>query len=338
MAGRHGTSRPADGYDTGWKGILEPYLKLFFALVMGSMHDQIDWDRGYVFCDGELRKGVKHNRKGLKCVDRLVKVWLLSGTQQYLYIHIEFQAQRDPSFARRMWVYFVLLDVQHDGHVSSIAILGDNNPDWRPDSYSFERWGNTGMLKYPVIKLKDYADRIEELMASENIFGVVIAAYLKAIATRRNMGSRKQWKTAILRALLEQGRTEEEIRDVFRFIDLVMPLPETLREEFDQDVREMEKEKGMPFLSYIEQDAMKRGRQEGRQEGRQGDILEALALRFQNVPGEVRTAVQAEKDTRRLKSLHRQAILCGSMEEFQRTLKVHASRARARVAEAVTAS
>jgi hypothetical protein len=94
----------------------------------------------------------------------------------------------------------------------------------------------------------------------------------------------------------------------------------------------MEREKGMPFLSYFEQDAMKRGRQEGQQKGellglkagRRQDILEALELRFQAVPEEVRSAVASVRDARRLSALYRQAILCHSLDEFQDSLKTQA--------------
>ena len=325
MAGRKSTWKPDDAFDIAWKGILEPYFRAFVRLAMPIIHARIDWQRGYEFCDGELRAAAQHGGKGGKAVDRLVKVWLLSGEQQYLYIHIEVQCQSDPDFPRRMWVYFFLLDVKLEGRVASMAVLGDDDPNWRPDSYSFERWGNSGTFRFPVFKLLDLQGRYDDLLVSDNIIEVAIAAHLKALATRRKMRSRKEWKTAILKTLLEQGRTREEIRNLFRFIDLVMPLPEVLKAEFEAEVEEMEREKGMPFLSYFEQDAMKRGRREGErsglQRGRKQDILEALELRFQAVPEEVRSAVASVRDARRLSALYRQAILCHSLEEFQDSLK-----------------
>ena len=333
MTEKHRVRKPQDGFDTAWKGFLEPHLEAFSAMAMPFIHPHIDWKRGYEFCDGELRGAIRHGKKGRKSVDRLVKVWLLSGQQQYLYIHIEIQTQRDAGFARRMWVYFTMLDAKLKGEVISMAVLADDDPDWRPNQYEFSRWGNSGIFRFPVFKLMDYAERCDELMASGNIFGIVIAAHLKALATRRRMRSRKEWKSAILKELMEQGRSQAEFDDVFRFLDLVMALPGALQEEFDKDVQKMEEEKGMPFLSYIEQDAMKRGRQEGRQEGRhegrqegrqegeQNAVLQALNVRFDQVSSDIQSAVRSITDIARLIALHRQAILCKSIDEFQSSLQ-----------------
>ena len=325
MAARQRTRKPPDGYDIGWKGILDTGLMPFVALLMPLLYAQIDWERGWEFCDGELTATVQEGAKGLRRVDRLVKVWLGSGQRRYLYIHIEFQAQKDPDFLRRMWVYFVMLDVKYEGQVTSIALLGDADPDWRPDTYSFEQWSTSGIFRFQVVKLLDWTDRIEELLASDNIIAVATAAHLKSLATRRNMPRRKEQKTAIMRTLLEQGRKPEEIRALFRFLDLVMALPQQLQEEFRKDAVQMEKDTEMPFLSYVEQDAMKkgekRGEKKGEKKGEQNAVIQALNVRFKEVPADVRTAIRGVADARQLKALLRRAILCRSMDEFQHSLK-----------------
>lgn len=61
-------------------------------------------------------------------------------------------------------------------------------------------------------------------------------------------------------------------------------------------------------------------RQEGRQEGilasRRQDVLEALEIRFARVPEGLRETVEAINDEAKLRTLHRAAIQCNSVEEF----------------------
>jgi hypothetical protein len=80
----------------------------------------------------------------------------------------------------------------------------------------------------------DLAERWEELEASDNPFAAVVMAHLKTQTTRRRPENRLQWKVRLLRWLYREGRREEEFVDLFRFLDLVMPLP--YKQQFLQQV------------------------------------------------------------------------------------------------------
>ena len=58
------------------------------------------------------------------------------------------------------------------------------------------------------------------------------------------------------------------------------------------------------------------GRLEGRQEGRRTNILEALQIRFGNVPGPLRESVGLVSDEAILSGIHRAAIRCESLDDF----------------------
>jgi hypothetical protein len=60
--------------------------------------------------------------------------------------------------------------------------------------------------------------------------------------------------------------------------------------------------------------------QEGLQKGRQEDVLEALSIRFEQVPEGLREAVLGVADEGKLRELLRAAIRCQSLEEFARAL------------------
>ena len=65
-------------------------------------------------------------------------------------------------------------------------------------------------------------------------------------------------------------------------------------------------------------------RQEGRQEGqllsRQQDVIEALEIRFDQVPDGLREEIGHIVDSARLHVLHRAAIRCADLESFAKDL------------------
>ena len=47
----------------------------------------------------------------------------------------------DGKFPWRMYVYTYRIFDKYNKEVASFAVLGDDNPSWRPRSYGYERWG-----------------------------------------------------------------------------------------------------------------------------------------------------------------------------------------------------
>jgi hypothetical protein len=59
-----------------------------------------------------------------------------------------------------------------------------------------------------------------------------------------------------VRGLYERGFSAEDVRQLFRFIDWLMELPEQVQEAFDQDVDEYEEGRRMPFVTSFERRGM----------------------------------------------------------------------------------
>jgi hypothetical protein len=96
---------PVDDYDSPWKEALEVFFRYFLALFFSDIEAAIDWKRGFVFLDKELQSIRPKTGRGRFYVDKLVKVWLKNGCEEWLLIHIEIQTQRDTRFPRRMYGY-----------------------------------------------------------------------------------------------------------------------------------------------------------------------------------------------------------------------------------------
>lgn len=227
---------PVSEYDSPWKEALDVYFEAFVAFFASAAHRDIDWSRGYEPLDKELQQIVPQAETGRRTVDKLMKVWRQDGEEEWVLIHVEVQAQEDPAFAERMYVYNYRLFDRYNRKVVSFAVLADGRLRWRPERFGFSLWGCTVDFLFPVIKLLDYADRVEELEREANPFAAVVLAHLKALATRRNAKSRHAWKVRLVTGLYDRGFDQQQIRQLFRLIDWMLTLPEELEEVFRQEI------------------------------------------------------------------------------------------------------
>jgi hypothetical protein len=84
--------------------------------------------------------------------------------------------------------------------VTSVAVLADNSPLWNPPPFQYGMWGSTMGLDYLKTKLLDYKDKWLYLENHDNPFAIVVMAHLKALETRKDHLSRKQWKIGLKKA------------------------------------------------------------------------------------------------------------------------------------------
>ena len=122
-------------YDSPWKEALDAYFQPFLALFFPDIHADIDWSRGHEFLDKELQKIVPKGAGGRLYMDKLVKVWRRNGRETWVLIHVEVQTQRDPRVPKRMFGYNTRIADRYNRRVVSLAVLADDDPDWRPDHY-----------------------------------------------------------------------------------------------------------------------------------------------------------------------------------------------------------
>lgn len=315
--------------DDPWKRILRRLFRPMVQLCFPPLNRLIDWRRGYEFLENEIQKLAIDSQTSKHAVDKLVKVFLKNGEEQWILVHIEVQSSRQGEFPMRMWRYNALLRLQHSKPVVSLAILTDNNPRWRPEQYRDELAGCEIRFRYPVVKVLDYADRHEELETSDNPFASVLMAQLRAIQTRKNANARYEARWDITRRLYERGYNKEQIRDIFAFMDWIMHLPKQLEENFRLRLRNLEEVKKMPYMTYIERKGKEEGRREGRREGRtiglqQGAVQEArqaliniLSARFGRQANSLRPRIKAIQDLQLLRRLQKQAAIAENLTDFE---------------------
>ena len=228
-------------YDSPWKDIISRFFQEFMQFFFPDICKEIDWSKEHEFLDTELSQITGDAEIGKRIADKLVKVFLNDGTEAIVYLHIELQGYHDTQFAARMFVYNRRISEKYNMEVVSLAILCDDNPNYRPNDYSESRWGCDLRFRFPVVKLLDYAKDWEKLAQDDNVFSVVVMAHLKSIEVKDG-NQRKQWKMNLVRNLYQRGWDRIIIIDLLRFIDWVIALPKGLAEEFSSELQQFEKE------------------------------------------------------------------------------------------------
>ncbi len=313
-------------FDSPCKEAVEYYFKDFMAFFFPHIHEEIDWSRDYEFMDKELEKVVRDARSGKRYADKLVKVFLPDGRPARIMIHIEIQGYRDADFCGRMFTYhYRILDRYHTETVS-LAVLTDSDPCYRPNQYETSRWGCELSFRFPIVKVRDHGRDWHSLAANHNPFAIVVMAHLKAIETHEG-SVRKHWKLKLIRMLYERGYERADVLELFRFIDWLLILPNEQDKLFWEELRQIEEEKQMPYVTSVERIGIEKGFQQGIQQGIQEGIrlgqemiIEALCVRFGGVPTDLRTLVTEIHAKDQLKKLHQQAIMTDSLETFRRQL------------------
>ncbi len=269
-------------YDEAWKEALDTYFEPLLAFFFPSAHALIDWSQPIEFLDKELQQLLPASEVGKRIADKLVKVWSRSGQPLYIYIHIEIQSQEDEEFAERMFIYHYRIFDFYRSPIMSLAILGDENPTWRPQSYSHSLGGSQIHLEFPIVKLLDYESCWLELEQSDHPIAILVMAHLRTKSTTGDPIGRKRWKWILTRRLYERGYERQEIVKLFRMIEWMMTLPPDLSQEFRQELDELEESQNMPLLSSYERIAREKGIEIGEQRGIETTKQQAV-LNFHNL-------------------------------------------------------
>jgi hypothetical protein len=293
-------------FDSPWKEALEYYFPAAVALFFPPIHADIDWSHVHTFLDKELQRIMPKGGRGRQYVDKLVKVWRKDGREAWVHIHIEVQTRREAAFPRRMYAYNMRLADRYNRTVVSLAVLADDDANWRPDHYADELWGWSVRMNWPAVKLLDYADREQELEQSKNPFARVVLAHLKALETQGDPESRRTWKFRLVRGLYERGFRKEEVRQLLRVIDWLMELPQRLQKRFERELDKYEEERQMPYVTSFEREGM-------------FELIEvALRAKFGEEAADLADAIHELNDAEKYRSLMRTIVTATSLSEVQR--------------------
>jgi len=298
-----------DDFDSPWKEVVTHHFPEFMAFYFPQAHAVIDWSRPHAFLDQEFAALTRDAELGRRVLDKLVRVHLLTGGEQWVLVHLEIQGRHDTDFAERIFVYNYRVYDRYRRPVASLALLTDASKRWRPAAFSYGLLGCRMRIDFPVVKLQDYAGRVDQLLTSENPFALVTVAHLLTQETKGDVHRRRTAKWRLTKLLYERDWDRRRIIDLYRVIDWIMSLPQELDARLRDDILYFERRNTMAYMSSIErigmeigrkeglQAGLKEGLKEGLQEGRRVALAETLALLLNQRFGEPDAALSGRLKT-----------------------------------------
>ncbi len=335
-------------HDSPWKDTVEQFTRSLLEVTFPDVAAGIDWSVQPESLEQELREITPASEVGAKRVDKLLKVRLLDGADQWLYLHIEVQMHYDPDLPKRLFIYHYRIFDKYGVSPLTLAILGDTSRKWRPTSYHYQTLGCGITFRFLICKTIDFKGKLDDPRYRHQHTLFVIAAHLGIQQYRRTPQQLSDYCLELTVKLYNEGYPPSDVHLLHRLIDWLIPLPDDLKIQFRKQLQQRLPKKTMAHITLFEELALKEGLEkgiqkgiqkglvEGRQKGRQEglveglekgivqtareSILDVLDTRFGQVPASVRERINALCSEPTLKDLLRRAVRASSLDEFQAAL------------------
>jgi hypothetical protein len=265
-----------NNHDNPWKLVIDGYLNDFMLFYFDFVSRHINWSIGYESLDDELPALVHDEELGKCYADKLIKVTTLDGETSVVYIYVETNGRTNKDFAQRMFTCNYRIYDKFGTYPVLLAVLADNDANWKPVQYYRQRWGCGIIFTFPVVKLTDYHGQLAELLDSNNPFAILTAAHFLTRCTRHDMTERLQTKIKLAKLLYQKSWDKQELLEFFSVIDWLMRLPDVLTVQFHQHIASYEREKEMRYVTSIEQIGFENGMQQGIEAGKLSGLVEAV--------------------------------------------------------------
>jgi len=288
--------------------------------------------------DKELQRITRKTKKGKNFTDKLVKVCLKNGAEQWLLIHIEIQGAHEEDFGKRMFRYFYRLYDKYAINITALAVFTyptDNTYDFHYDVY-----GTTNAYRYNTAHIAKYDEA--KLLRSTNPFSLVCLSVQYANMYRNDDDQKYRMKRQLIRVLRNRRYQKEEILDLFEFIDDALTITDTMRNAIldEEATNLLEEELPMAYVSGFRQRAIDEGKREGKLEGKLEGKVEGkregmlegmlnglmegiqgmLEIKFGSIPNEIQSKLLAINDLAKLKSLKEHIKRATDFDQVQRML------------------
>jgi predicted transposase YdaD len=269
--------------DILWKAALEDLFDDFLRFFYPDADELFDLEKGFEYLDKELEQlfPPEGDEVAPRYVDKLVKVYMRSGAEEWILIHIEVQGYSDKDFARRMFQYFYRILDRYDRPITAFAIFADSHKNFHPASYQRSFLGTSVSYRYNTYKIIDQDEAA--LAESNNPFALAVSAARLAIASK-NMDDQQLFDLAydLAKNLLSKQMPKEKIRKVMNFLRYYLRFDNPqLFINFGKEINiltERNTTMGIEefLLDQAKKEGLRKGREEGRNEGREEDREEGL--------------------------------------------------------------
>lgn len=264
--------------DELWKGIIEELFEDFLDFFFPQFVQEVDFTKPYEFLDKELQELVPASDSQNRRADLLVKVFLKSGEEKWLLIHIEVQGYEDEHFPLRMYVYNYRSYDRFNQEVVALAILTDENPNFHPTYYERETWNTKIRYDFQTYKLLDY--NVSDFEKSNNPFASVMQVARSFIGnnTLKTDEDLLSLKLQLFRTMYEKGHDKRIIRKIANFIKLyVFFKNQDYFTKFETELDKITKyQPTMGLLELIKQRTIEEAERISKEEGKEEGLEQGL--------------------------------------------------------------
>ena len=246
-----------------------------------------------------------------------------------------------------MHVYKYRSEDRFEQPVISMAILVDDDPDWRPTRYVAgfypikdrsarendpegkparrrRRYRAERTLRFLTVKLLDFRGREAELEALDNPMGLFVVANLEAMRTRDDEAGtrgRSSCGFAAKPPAEEDGRGGLPDSGRVASTGSWKPSRGTGAGQSGMNWNRLDKEQSMPFVSYAENRGMEKGLAKGLEKGTKQTLGTYLKAKFpEDAPVLLALLEQVEGSEAHLEQIGERIFLAGTADEVRSIL------------------
>ena len=204
-----------------WKAVFEDVFDDFLRFFFPNADELFDMSKKFEYLDKEfdlLAPTEIDGAKGARYVDKLAKVFLKSGGEKWISIHIEVQHLKGKGdLSERMLRYWYLVKDKHKVSITALAIITGGSKSFKPQPYVEEYLGTRISYEFNVYKIMDQNEA--ELRANPNPFAIVILVTLLAIK-RSGVDdfTLKEIKKDLIRELIKRKVSKQKRKGIINFI------------------------------------------------------------------------------------------------------------------------
>lgn len=261
------------------KGALEDFFPYFLRIIFPDADDIFDFEKELTFLDQELSEitqgpDIKHP----KVIDKLARVYLKTGSQVCVRVHVEVERKAKRGFARRMFRYYSRLFDKSEIPVIPVAVFLEKRSRNNFPVFSYSFHGTSIDFRFNSIYVAEL-DEIE-LSRSDNPFAKILLITKIAINKGFSTQDLLDMKKAIARQLLNLNLPAREVRKLLDFLNAYLHFEEKeINVKFEEELKVLtNKSETMgiteQILDMAEQKGMKAGMQKGIQKGKNAGRIE----------------------------------------------------------------
>jgi predicted transposase/invertase (TIGR01784 family) len=238
-------------YDLLWKDVISELFEEFLLFFSPDLSEKIDFTKTPQFLEQELQKIYPESESSKRIADKLVKLQLKGGKEQWVYVHIEVQGDYKKNFPKRMFQSFYRIFDRYEQEIYALALFTDDSSKYNKDEYHYDFLGTNLTYQYNTYKIATQSE--SALLQSQNPFALAVLAGLYLIKSKKNVNSKYGYKRKLMRLLLQDKMINKEIKRVhvqklLIFIDNIIMLPDEDDKLFVQE-----------FMPIIEQEGSNMG-------------------------------------------------------------------------------